>query len=420
MAELIATGQYEPVDHDLSDPLRYGHTLQIPRLRCRTRLGIYSHLTLWSETAYHLSCDAAMVEVPDFMAWNVVLVEDEFDPVGPDADSISYHSRQAAGIRILHWVLSQTAVRRRPIYVPSIPVFIDALLDQQRYRLAHPENYPDRRGTLPSYHLSNFIRYLFLESGHRRDRILSKLAPRNLLDMETRMNRSRYTAPAVRDENSEPPPVEERAYAASNLPQDEIKELGSTPAAEPAAATSTPSLQAPAASQHKPTAPGAWVNLVVTTSGSGLLPALINMKTTGENHKSALLEAFMAAVQLVPKEMRSGFLLLGGTCLIALGSDRETEDVDIGVSAQALQAFMTAAKVDRRFSVGPTQAWTYTCQAAITVNICVRLQFLTLGGGKSDETFQGVELDDESKEILREAQGKRYDMMLRELLKRKL
>ncbi|KAI9824148.1 MAG: hypothetical protein M1826_007462 [Phylliscum demangeonii] len=33
------------------------------------------------------------------------------------------------------------------------------------------------------------------------------------------------------DENGEPPPVEEREYAASNRPQGEIKGLASTPAA---------------------------------------------------------------------------------------------------------------------------------------------------------------------------------------------
>ncbi|KAI9825191.1 MAG: hypothetical protein M1826_007048 [Phylliscum demangeonii] len=57
------------------------------------------------------------------------------------------------------------------------------------------------------------------------------------------ISRSPYTVPAVTDENSERPPVEERKYAASNLPQDEIKELGSTLSAEPAAARPTSSLQ---------------------------------------------------------------------------------------------------------------------------------------------------------------------------------
>ncbi|KAI9814520.1 MAG: hypothetical protein M1826_002193 [Phylliscum demangeonii] len=190
LADLIATGQYDLVDHNPADPLRYGYVAgHVPRLRRQHCLGLYTHLDLWSETMYHLSCDVPLVEVPDLMAWNVGLVEDEFDPVGPDAVSVSVRTRQADGVKMLHPVMAQTAGCRRPIYIPSIPVFIDAFLDQGRHRLAHPENYLDMKASLPLYHISNFIRYLFLENGYRRDRILSKLAPRNRPDMEIRMNR---------------------------------------------------------------------------------------------------------------------------------------------------------------------------------------------------------------------------------------
>ncbi|KAI9833085.1 MAG: hypothetical protein M1826_000452 [Phylliscum demangeonii] len=45
-------------------------------------------------TMYHLSCDVPWVEVPDLMAPNVVLMDDDFDPVGPDAVSLSVRSRR--------------------------------------------------------------------------------------------------------------------------------------------------------------------------------------------------------------------------------------------------------------------------------------------------------------------------------------
>ncbi|KAI9827947.1 MAG: hypothetical protein M1826_006143 [Phylliscum demangeonii] len=189
VADLIATGHYELDDHNPADPLRYGHTRHVPRLRRRCDLGLYTHFTLWSETMYHISCDVPLVEVPDVTAANEFVVEDEFDPGGPDAPSLSIRSRQAAGVELLYPVVAQTAGCARPVYIPSIPVLIDALLDQERHRLAHPEIYPAGMGSFPLYHISNFIRYLYLEKGYRRDRILSKLALRNRPDMEIRMNR---------------------------------------------------------------------------------------------------------------------------------------------------------------------------------------------------------------------------------------
>ncbi|KAI9814523.1 MAG: hypothetical protein M1826_002196 [Phylliscum demangeonii] len=105
------------------------------------------------------------------------------------------------------------------------------------------------------------------------------------------------------------------------------------------------------------------------------------MKTIGANYQTALLEAYTASASLIPAALRPQFLLVGGTCMIALGSRRQTEDVDIAVSPAALDAFQTAAQLDARFSLGPLHNWTYTCQGPATANICVGLEFLGLEGG---------------------------------------
>ncbi|KAI9848468.1 MAG: hypothetical protein M1837_000263 [Sclerophora amabilis] len=188
--DLLETGQYETADYDPKYRWRYAYAKQVPRLRyCGKQPGLYPTLSLWPESVYMISCDAPMVEVPDICAWNAVLMEDRFDPVGPDSSSISYENRQATGLVVLPRSRAQSECTRRPVYIPSIPVFINALLDQQRYRLTHPEEFPDNFTTLPSYHLSNFIRYLYLEKSYQRQKLLPELAEHNRADMETRLDR---------------------------------------------------------------------------------------------------------------------------------------------------------------------------------------------------------------------------------------
>lgn len=97
----------------------------------------------------------------------------------------------------------------------------------------------------------------------------------------------------------------------------------------------------------------------------------------GPGHKAALLEAFRAAVTLLPPNLRNEFVLIGGTSLLSLGGDRKTDDVDIAVTAPALHAFYTAAAHDARFRKGPTADWEYTSSSGIVVP----LEFLTQGGG---------------------------------------
>jgi hypothetical protein len=192
IADLLATGQYERIQQDLSYRLRDPYVKQVPRLQRTDKHPFHDLcLSLWSESVYKLMAAGTMVEIPDLFAWNPNLMEDRFDPVAVDVISISYQTRLADGRQILPKTLAQSTESKHPVYAPSIPRFIDALLDQQRYRLAHVEtyNYGTRRATLPLYHLSNLIRYLHLEKPYQREKLIPELAERNRADMETQLDR---------------------------------------------------------------------------------------------------------------------------------------------------------------------------------------------------------------------------------------
>ncbi|KAI9651424.1 MAG: hypothetical protein M1829_003014 [Trizodia sp. TS-e1964] len=100
------------------------------------------------------------------------------------------------------------------------------------------------------------------------------------------------------------------------------------------------------------------------------------MPTIGLGLLAALKEAFASAVDLVPQELRRDFILVGGTSLLYLGSDRATRDVDIAVRPAALHAFDEAASKDPRFHKTPMQTWEYKA----TNDINIEFEFLEQGG----------------------------------------
>ena len=93
------------------------------------------------------------------------------------------------------------------------------------------------------------------------------------------------------------------------------------------------------------------------------------MSVIGAGQKTALLEAFHAAVALLPQTLQNGLVLVGGVSLLSLGGNRKTEDVDIAVTAPALHAFYTAAILDARFKKGGMDTWEYTSGNGIIVPI---------------------------------------------------
>jgi len=190
-ADLLATGQYELVEQNLNFRLDDPYTRQVPRLRLKTDNNFYPCISLWTEHVYMLNVDGEKVEVPETHAWNVVLMEERFDLhiTWANADSISYTTRTANGVKILPTIRSQSADIKYPIYIPTIPRMLDAQLDQARYRVTHPEDFPDLGTNRPRYHLRNFIRYLHLENPTQREKVLPELAERNRGEMEALLDK---------------------------------------------------------------------------------------------------------------------------------------------------------------------------------------------------------------------------------------
>jgi len=138
-----------------------------------------------------LNVDGENIEVPGPHAWNVVLMEECFDlhPSWAQAVSISYTTRITDGVKVLPPILAQSADIKYPIYIPTIPRILDALLDQARYRVIYAENFPGKLGNRPEYHLRNFVRYLHLEKPQQQERMLPELAERNRGEMKAIINK---------------------------------------------------------------------------------------------------------------------------------------------------------------------------------------------------------------------------------------
>ncbi|KAA6410355.1 MAG: hypothetical protein FRX48_05776 [Lasallia pustulata] len=192
MADLLATDQFDLVEQNLDIRLSDTYTQQVPRLRFKTNDNIsYGCISLWSERVYMLNINSEKIEVLDTYPWNVVLMEERFDlhPSWAQAASISYTTLISKGVMVLPSTLARSADMNYPIYIPTIPRILDALLDQARYRITYAENFPGKGGNRPSYHLSNFVRYLHLEKPQQRERLLPELAERNRGAMEAAINK---------------------------------------------------------------------------------------------------------------------------------------------------------------------------------------------------------------------------------------
>ncbi|KIM41655.1 hypothetical protein M413DRAFT_444912 [Hebeloma cylindrosporum] len=186
--DLLATGRYDLVEQNLAYRLHDPYTQQVPRLRLKPDSS--ECISLWSESVYMLNVDGEKIEVPDTEAWNVVLMEERFDvdPSWANAASIGYTTRIGDGVKILPPIRCQSADKKYPIYIPTLPRMLDALLDQSRYRIIHPEEFPLSGTNRAKYHLLNFTRYLHLEKPVQRERVLPELAERNRADMVTILN----------------------------------------------------------------------------------------------------------------------------------------------------------------------------------------------------------------------------------------
>ena len=116
LGDLLGSQQWKEVPQILENRLGDPYVNQVPRI-ARIDQGDCC-ISLWSEEIYCLSVDGKVMEVPNPIAWNTVLIEDHFDP-GPDSNT---HTRQALTEKGLSWSppqLIQADKQKTPIFVPS-------------------------------------------------------------------------------------------------------------------------------------------------------------------------------------------------------------------------------------------------------------------------------------------------------------
>jgi hypothetical protein len=130
--------------------------------------------------------DVEPIVVMDILAWNANLMEERFATTIETA-YITVTSEIEKGFQIIPKIRS--SVKDVPIFIPSIPKICDALLDQLRYCVTLAENFHGDSGNDPSYFLTKFIRYLYLERPSQRNLLLPLLADRNRGEMELRINK---------------------------------------------------------------------------------------------------------------------------------------------------------------------------------------------------------------------------------------
>ncbi len=88
------------------------------------------------------------------------------------------------------------------------------------------------------------------------------------------------------------------------------------------------------------------------------------------------LEAFREEAALLPTNIQSGFILIGGLALLSLGFSRPTDDVDVAVTDGDLHLFYSTDSKDTRFAKTPVCGWKYTSPST---RIVVSLEFLLQG-----------------------------------------
>ncbi|OJD19562.1 hypothetical protein AJ78_00419 [Emergomyces pasteurianus Ep9510] len=213
ISAFIASGEWERDEQDLSAHFDDSHAKQVPRLRRSTRETI--HISLWPENLYFLSVDGPKVQVPNVVvSWDCVLMEEHFDPeIGYPLTKTALEARNT---RILPRHLAQRE-NKSPLFVPTIPRMIDALLDQDRYRhdqardrgfnninnsKNNDENNNDDNILLanrPAEHITSFVKCLYLERPEQQAKLLPHISAHNLSTMEARLARFRRRPTIVLD-----------------------------------------------------------------------------------------------------------------------------------------------------------------------------------------------------------------------------
>lgn len=170
----LASGCWTKVDIKSDFYIEKVRTAEVPQLE---RIGEQFYINLWPENLFGLVVDGDLCEVPHICAWDAVLVESTFYP---------FTDRNTAFPRLLcdsgtgpgtpenpDQSLSPIRPHRTPVYIPTIPRYIDACLSRHPH-LAHLPDAPRFLGE-SNLNTSYLIRYLFLEHDAQQEKLLPKL-----------------------------------------------------------------------------------------------------------------------------------------------------------------------------------------------------------------------------------------------------
>jgi hypothetical protein len=177
---LLASGCWVSVDHEEPN-YRPTPPSQVPRLK---RLGQDFHILLWSEDICGLKVDGELCEVPHICSWNAVLAEPRFyHPPPPRVPA--HHVLPNPGVVCMPRTPDQTPPplrpKRTPVFIPTIPRYIDACLAFDSTQYSFP--------TRPRVDIEYLIRYLFLELDGQREKLLPLLLEEHRGRMEEILNR---------------------------------------------------------------------------------------------------------------------------------------------------------------------------------------------------------------------------------------
>jgi hypothetical protein len=171
---LLASGYWTRVNIQSDFPIEAVRIAEVPRLE---RVGERFFINLWPENLFGLAVDGDRCEVPHICAWNPVLVESTFYPF-PDRKQPFQMLLSDEGTRFTPKNPDQSPppirTHRTPVYIPTIPRYIDALLSRHPLLASLPD--APRYAGHSSMEISYLIRYLFLENEAQRDKLLPAFA----------------------------------------------------------------------------------------------------------------------------------------------------------------------------------------------------------------------------------------------------
>jgi len=176
---LVRTGQHSAI-----------RQAEIPQFK---RVGEEFYISLWPENIFGLAVDG----VPHVCCWNAVLVESQFYP-HPIRDRTYPRLLSDEHTRFVPKDPDQSPPpirpKRTPVYIPTIPRYLDACLYRSK-RLKHLPDAPRFRGSsdIDIYYL---IRYLFLETDTQRAKLLPMLAEPRRSAMRDTLDRFKRTVKA--------------------------------------------------------------------------------------------------------------------------------------------------------------------------------------------------------------------------------